>query len=38
MESCSKIKDGNGKLVRREDEVKRILRGYFEDLYRVYII
>ena len=35
MESCSRIKDGNGRLTHGEDEVQRILKGYFEDLYNI---
>ena len=33
MESCSWIKDVNGRLTLGEDEVKIIWKGYFEDLY-----
>ena len=29
VENCSKIKDGNGRLAQREDEVPRILKEYF---------
>ena len=35
MESCSKIKDGNGKFARGEDEVGKIWKGYFKDLYNI---
>ena len=35
MESCSRIKDGNGRLAKGEDEVKRIWKEYFEYLYNV---
>ena len=35
MESCSRIKDGNGRLAQREDEVRKIWKVYFEDLYNV---
>ena len=33
-ESCSRIKDGNGRLAQGEDEVRRIWK-YFEDLYNI---
>ena len=33
VESCSKIKDGNGRLVMGDDEVRRISKDFFEDLY-----
>ena len=33
VESCSRIQDRNGKL--REDEVPRIWKVYFEDLYNL---
>ena len=32
---CSRIKDGNGRLVLGEDEVRRIWKEYFEDLYDI---
>ena len=35
VESCSRIKDGNGRLVQEEDEVRGIWNKYFEDLYDV---
>ena len=35
MESCSRIKGGNGRLVQRENEVRRIWKKYFEDLYNI---
>ena len=35
VESCSRIKDRNGKLVQGKDEVRRIWREYFEDLYNI---
>ena len=35
MENYNRIKDGNGKLVLGEDEVQRIWKDYFEDLYNV---
>ena len=35
VESCSRIKDGNGRLAQGEDEVRRICMEYFEDLYNI---
>ena len=35
MESCSKIKDGKGRLAQGEDELQRIWKEYFEDLYNI---
>ena len=35
VESCSRIKDGNGRLTQREDEVRGIWKEYFEDLYNI---
>ena len=41
LENCSKRKDENGRLEREEreereeDEVRRTLKGYFEDLYNI---
>ena len=35
VESCSKIKDGNERLAQREDEVRRVGKEYFEDLYNI---
>ena len=32
MDSCSRIKDGNGRLVMGEVEVRRIWEEYFEDI------
>ena len=37
VESCSRIKDENGRLAQGEDEVRRIWKEYFEDLYNIYI-
>ena len=34
-ESCSRIKDGNGRLAQGEDEVQKIWKEYFEDLYNI---
>ena len=33
--NCNKIKDGNGRLALKEGEVRRIWKGYFEDLYNI---
>ena len=33
VEGCSRIKDENGRLALREDEVKRIWKVYFENQY-----
>ena len=35
MESCSRIKDGNGRQVEREDEVQKTWKNYFGDLYNI---
>ena len=35
VESCSRIKDGNGRLTQGEDKVRRIWKEYFEDLYNI---
>ena len=35
VESCSKIKDENGRLAQGEDKVQRIWKEYFEDLYNI---
>ena len=35
MKSSSRIKDGNGRLVQGEDEVRRIWMEYFGDLYNI---
>ena len=32
VESCSRIKDGTGRLAQGENEVRRIWKEYFEDL------
>ena len=34
-ESCSRIKDRNGRLARGEEEVRTIWKKYFEDLYYI---
>ena len=33
VEDCSRIKDGNGRLAQGEDEMRKIWKEYFEDLY-----
>ena len=38
VEGCSRIMDGNWRLAQGEDEVRRILKEYFEDLYNIDII
>ena len=35
VERCSKIKDEKGRLAQGEDEVRRIWKEYFEDLYNI---
>ena len=35
MESCSRIKEENGRLTQREDEVRKIWKEYFEDLCNI---
>ena len=35
VESCSKIKEGNGRFAQGEDEVRRIWKEYFEDLCNI---
>ena len=35
VESCSRIKDGNERLAQGRDEVRRIWKEYFEDLYNI---
>ena len=35
VDSCSRIKDENGKLALEEDDVRRIWKEYFEDLYNI---
>ena len=32
VESCSRVKDGNGRLNQGEDKVRKIWKEYFEDL------
>ena len=35
VESCSRIKDGNGRLAQGEEEFRIIWKEYFEDLYNI---
>ena len=35
MENCNRIKAGNGRLAQGEDEVRKIWKEYFEDLYNI---
>ena len=35
VESCSRVKDGNGRFAQREDEARKIWKEYFEDLYNI---
>ena len=35
VESCRRIKDRNGRLSQGEEEVRRIWKGYLEDLYNI---
>ena len=35
VDSCIRIEDGNGRLAQREDEVQRIWKEYFEDIYNI---
>ena len=35
VESCIRIKDGNGRLAQWEDVVRKFWNGYFEDLYNI---
>ena len=35
VESCSRIKDGNGRLAQDDDEVRSIWKEYFKDLYNI---
>ena len=36
VKSCSRMRDGNGRLAQGEGEVRRNWREYFEDLYNIY--
>ena len=35
VESCSRIKDENGRLAQGEDEVRKVWKEYFEDMYNI---
>ena len=35
VESCSSVKDENGRLAQEEDEARNIWKEYFEDLYNI---
>ena len=35
LESCSRVKDGNGRLTQVEDEARKIWKEYFEYLYNI---
>ena len=35
MDSCSRVKDGNGRLAEGEDEARKIWKEYFKDLYNI---
>ena len=35
VESCSRIKDGNGRLAQEGNKVRKIWKQYFEDLYNI---
>ena len=35
VESCSRVKDGNGRLVQGEEEARKIWKEYFEDLFNI---
>ena len=35
VDSCSRIKDGNGRLAQGEDKVRKIWKEYFEELYNI---
>ena len=35
VESCSRVKNGNGRLAQGEDKARKIWKGYFEDLYNI---
>ena len=35
VESCSRINNRNRRLAQGEDEVRKIWKGYFEDLYNI---
>ena len=35
VESCSRIKDENGRLAQGEDEVRKIWKEYFQELHKI---
>ena len=35
MESCSKIKDGNGRLPMEEDELRRVWKDHLDDIFNI---
>ena len=35
VESCSRVKDGNGRLAQGKGEVRKIMKEYFENLYNI---
>ena len=35
VESCCRVKDGNGRLAQGEDKARKIWKEYFEDLYNI---
>ena len=35
MESCNRVKDGNGRLAQGEGDGRAIWKEYFEDLYNI---
>ena len=35
VESCSRVKNGKGRLEKRKDEVRRIWKEYSKDLYNI---
>ena len=38
VERCSRIKGGNGRLARGENEVRRIWKEYLEELYNIVLL
>ena len=35
VESCSRVKNGNGRLAQEDEETRNIWKEYFEDLYNI---
>ena len=35
VEICNRVKDGNGRLAQGEEEMRKIWKDYFEDLYNI---